>query len=173
MSSKPKYKEYEEKYKDCMVAALAGNFYNAYGKSAIVLHNILGYKFNNSSEFTLKAGFPEKSITKVITALKEKNVSYVLLVKDQIKQEEHFEENKFNEFTEFDIEIEKKTNNSNTKDVFEIKSFDANNTVSLTGYQIEAKTYERLTEFFKKHSQYNSYAVLNQLIKEAMTRYDK
>lgn len=52
-----------------------GLFVNAYNKSALILHNIFGYKLLEQNKI-YKVGFPEKSITKVLNTIEERKISY-------------------------------------------------------------------------------------------------
>lgn len=51
-----------------------GLFVNAYNESALILHNIFGYKLLEQNKI-YKVGFPEKSITKVLNTIEERKIS--------------------------------------------------------------------------------------------------
>ena len=56
-------------------------FINAYGVSAIILHDMLNYKLiMNGKEY--KIGFPSNSLTKVLNTLEDKKISYVIYEED-------------------------------------------------------------------------------------------
>lgn len=98
-----KYERYAEKYKDTVVMQLRGNFYNAFNESAFVLNVLLGYKVNESSSQTYKAGFPIDSLDKVVQICDENKVNYIAFDKDTIVAENTFSSNRFIEFcTSFD-----------------------------------------------------------------------
>lgn len=58
-----------------------GIFINAYGVSAIILHNMLNYKLIMNKK-VYKIGFPNNSLIKVLNTLEDKKISYVIYEED-------------------------------------------------------------------------------------------
>ena len=58
-----------------------GIFINAYGVSAIMLHNMLNYKLIMNKK-VYKIGFPNNSLIKVLNTLEDKKISYVIYEED-------------------------------------------------------------------------------------------
>ena len=57
-----------------------GMFYNAYGDDAIILFELMNYKVS----FKGSAGFPEKSLSKVLNKLESVKIGYSVFEKDAI-----------------------------------------------------------------------------------------
>ena len=62
-----------------VVLSLKGVFYQAYGKDAMVLHNLTGYKLTKQRDGETMCGFPENVIGKVCALFREKKVSLTVL----------------------------------------------------------------------------------------------
>ena len=62
----------------------SGKFYNTFGDDAIILHYLLGYKI------VAEKGFPESAYNKVINALEDAEVSYIVYEKDNVVNEKDF-----------------------------------------------------------------------------------
>ena len=78
MSSKPRYMLLAEKYPDTVIIQLIGGFYNTYGKSAIALSEVTGYKLKQTSKKTYKCGFDFNSLNKVLEILDAEKIGYVV-----------------------------------------------------------------------------------------------
>ena len=74
-----------------------GIFINAYGVSAIILHNMLNYKLIMNKK-VYKIWFPNNSLIKVLNTLEDKKISYVIYEEDNsIKLEYDYKKlNKYN-----------------------------------------------------------------------------
>lgn len=59
-----------------VVISFKGNFYYAYEESAIIIHNLLGYKLKESRTGNLSCGFPETALGKVTIQLNKNEISY-------------------------------------------------------------------------------------------------
>lgn len=65
---KEKYFDLKSKNKDFIVIIKNGIFYNVLGRDCYIIKNILGYKVSNFGG-TIKAGFPIRSLNKVLDTL--------------------------------------------------------------------------------------------------------
>ena len=65
----------------------SGKFYNSFGDDAIILHYLTGYKIVAEKG---GVGFPETAYNKVINALEDEEVSYVVYEKENILAEKDF-----------------------------------------------------------------------------------
>ena len=65
----------------------SGKFYNVFGDDAIVVHYLTGYKIVAEKG---GVGFPETAYNKVINALLDNEVSYVVYEKSEVKEEKNF-----------------------------------------------------------------------------------
>lgn len=65
----------------------SGKFYNSFGDDAIILHYLTGYKIVAEKG---GVGFPETAYNKVINALEDEEVSYIVYEKENILVEKDF-----------------------------------------------------------------------------------
>lgn len=65
----------------------SGKFYNTFGDDAIILHYLMGYKIVAEKG---GVGFPETAFNKVINALEDAEISYIVYEKDEIVAEKDF-----------------------------------------------------------------------------------
>lgn len=64
--------------KDALLCFKAGVFYNCYGKDAIIINYLFGYKIIKNNQ----CGFPINTLIKVINKLEEKKINYQIITKD-------------------------------------------------------------------------------------------
>lgn len=62
----------------------SGNFYNAYGDDAIILHHIMGYKYSSIKK---SAGFPISALSKVKASLEIAKIPYKIYEKKELLEE--------------------------------------------------------------------------------------
>ncbi len=72
------------KEKNFVALYKSGNFYNAYGDDAVILHHLLGYKYDPHKK---SVGFPVVALAKVKVALESKKLAYKIYEKDQVIEE--------------------------------------------------------------------------------------
>ena len=72
---------------DTLELRKSGKFYHAFGDNATILHYIMGYKIVAEKG---GAGFPESAINKVINALEDNEISYIVYDKETIEYEKDF-----------------------------------------------------------------------------------
>ena len=79
----------------------SGNFYNCFGRDAMILHYLFHYKIVNN-----KTGFPISSLDKVKNALNEYNINYIINGDETIEKD--FES--LNKYDEYVLYAESKVN---------------------------------------------------------------
>ena len=94
INMKTRFEILEEKYPNTCIFQLRGNFYNAFEKSAHVLHVIKGYKVNKKRSGD-KAGFPAVNIDKIAGELRKAHVNFVFFNNEEIVDRCEFEDNQF------------------------------------------------------------------------------
>ncbi len=65
----------------------SGKFYNTFGDDAIILHYLMGYRIVAEKG---GVGFPETAYNKVINALEDAEISYVVYEKEEVIAEKNF-----------------------------------------------------------------------------------
>lgn len=71
----------KELHKDSIILTKIGSFYHAYGRDAYILSYLFGYKLKQVEKDYITCGFPANSVEKAISALKEKQIDYIVLDK--------------------------------------------------------------------------------------------
>ena len=85
---KEKYFDLKSKNKDFIVIIKNGIFYNVLGRDCYIIKNILGYKVSNFGG-TIKAGFPIRSLNKVLDTLDKLKINY-LVYESEIVLKAHY-----------------------------------------------------------------------------------
>lgn len=75
-------KKMKEAHKDSIVLIKIGSFYHVYSRDAYILSYLFDYKLKQLEKDYITCGFPINSINKVIECLKEKQVNYIIVKKD-------------------------------------------------------------------------------------------
>ena len=83
------YKNFKEESKDTIVIIKNGIFYYTYNDDAIILWNLFDYKIKDDNEL----GFGSNSYSKVLSKLKDKNLSYIVYDSSSNKLDEYLTDN--------------------------------------------------------------------------------
>ena len=62
-----------------IILVKTGGFYHAYGKDAYIMAYLFGYKIKQIEENYSTCGFPESTANKVMAALENKKINYMIL----------------------------------------------------------------------------------------------
>ena len=71
------------KYNNYIVFIKVGNFYECLSKDALIINKIFNYKIKKISN-TIKVGFPISNIKYITGKIKDNNINYVVIDKDNI-----------------------------------------------------------------------------------------
>ena len=75
------HNKYKVKYQDYIIIISSGVFYNTYNQDTNILYSLLNYNIKKSSNY-YKVGFPMNKLVKVLEILKQNNINYIVLDKD-------------------------------------------------------------------------------------------
>lgn len=100
---KEKYFDLKSKNKDFIVIIKNGIFYNVLGRDCYIIKNILGYKVSNFGG-TIKAGFPIRSLNKVLDTLDKLKINY-LVYESEIVLKAHYNSEKYELFLKDNLSI--------------------------------------------------------------------
>ena len=100
---KEKYFDLKSKNKDFIVIIKNGIFYNVLGRDCYIIKNILGYKVNNFGG-TIKAGFPIRSLNKVLDTLDKLKINY-LVYESEIVLKAHYNSENYELFLKDNLSI--------------------------------------------------------------------
>ena len=94
-------KEVKEIHPEVVVLVKIGKFYNVYLKDAYIISYLFGYKLRDMEKDVKSAGFPEVSLKKVIAALENKKIDYMILDRrNNYDTDEKFENGNLNKYNE-------------------------------------------------------------------------
>ena len=77
MKLKDRYKEIKREYLDSVILLGSGSFIISFGMDALLLHYLFSYQIKDD-----KVGFPKSAFERVSCILKEKEISYIYIYKD-------------------------------------------------------------------------------------------
>lgn len=100
---KEKYFDLKSKNKDFIVIIKNGIFYNVLGRDCYIIKNILGYKVSNFGG-TIKAGFPIRSLNKVLDTLDKLKINY-LVYESEIVLKAHYNSENYELFLKDNLSI--------------------------------------------------------------------
>ena len=100
---KEKYFDLKSKNKDFIVIIKNGIFYNVLGRDCYIIKNILGYKVSNFGG-TIKAGFPIRSLNKVLDTLFKLKINY-LVYESEIVLKAHYNSENYELFLKDNLSI--------------------------------------------------------------------
>ena len=100
---KEKYFDLKSKNKDFIVIIKNGIFYNVLGRDCYIIKNILGYKLSNFGG-TIKAGFPIRSLNKVLNTLDKLKINY-LVYESEIVLKAHYNSENYELFLKDNLSI--------------------------------------------------------------------
>lgn len=100
---KEKYFDLKSKNKDFIVIIKNGIFYNVLGRNCYIIKNILGYKVSNFGG-TIKAGFPIRSLNKVLDTLDKLKINY-LVYESEIVLKAHYNSENYELFLKDNLSI--------------------------------------------------------------------
>ena len=92
---KEKYEMYKRQYNNYVILFKQGNFYLSINDDALVLNNLFNYKIKAVTNY-IKAGFPLKSIDKVINILENNTINFLIIDKNIIDKKKYPNNNYFN-----------------------------------------------------------------------------
>lgn len=170
MPSRPRYEILEEMYPDTVVMQLSGGFYTSYGKSAIALAEVTGYKLNKTTAGTYKCAFAATALNKVLKMLNMAHIGYIVYSGEEETHKNILENNE--EFIRLTTDFADlpKVNKPAVSKKKESESSSTGENISFV--KIPEPLSERIDQFCKVHKSFSREMCVNWLLDEILTKYN-